>query len=112
MNNQRQSCSPQVLALVLLMFASITANAAYRFDEPDTFLADAENWPAWFQTYQQHLADRDAIRLCIENEDACSGRMKSLRHVRVRGEMYGNFNQVLIQNIGCFNRIDTSQIRG
>jgi predicted transglutaminase-like cysteine proteinase len=98
MRIHRRSLLPLFLPTVFLIFASIAANAAYRFDEPDTFLADAENWPAWSQTLQHHSADRDAIWMCVENKDSCHGRLKSLRPVLVRGAALDRDRQLRLVN--------------
>ena len=68
-----------------LLLVSATAIANYRFDAPDDFLAEATAWPAWAQNLERHTIEREAIRRCLEEESACSGKLKSLRYVIVKG---------------------------
>ena len=75
-----------LLGLVwLLLLVSASAKAGYRFDAPDDFLVEANAWPAWIRTLERHADDREAIRRCLNQEDACSSKLKSLRHVLVKG---------------------------
>ena len=67
-----------------LLLVSATAIANYRFDAPDDFLAEATAWPAWAQNLERHATEREAIRRCLEEESACSGKLKSLRYVLVK----------------------------
>ena len=64
---------------------SATAHAGYHFDEPDTFLAGADAFPAWAEALERHAAERALIEDCVVSEEACEGRLKGLRHVIIKG---------------------------
>jgi predicted transglutaminase-like cysteine proteinase len=70
---------------LLLLLVSATAGADYSFDTSEDFLAGAAAWPAWAQILERHSTEREAIRRCLREESACSGKLKSLRHVLLRG---------------------------
>jgi predicted transglutaminase-like cysteine proteinase len=70
---------------LLLLLVSATAVADYSFDTSEDFLAGAAAWPAWAQILERHSTEREAIRRCLREESACSGKLKSLRHVLLRG---------------------------
>jgi len=74
---------PRFIALLLLL-ASATAGAGYRFDAPD-YLAAATAWPAWAQNLERHAGERETISRCVADESACSSKLKSLRLVIVKG---------------------------
>jgi predicted transglutaminase-like cysteine proteinase len=88
----------RLIALLLAAVVSATAVAGYRFDAPDTFLADASAWPAWARTLEQHERDRNAIRECLANEQSCHGKLKSLRYVINRGAELNRERQLKLVN--------------
>jgi predicted transglutaminase-like cysteine proteinase len=81
-----------------LLLVSATASASYRFDAPDDYLAGATAWPAWAQNLERHSTEREAIRLCLDQESACSGKLKSLRYVLVKGAALDRDRQLRLVN--------------
>jgi len=81
-----------------LLLVSATAIADYRFDAPDDFLAEATAWPAWAQNLERHTIEREAIRRCLEEVSACSGKLKSLRYVLVKGAALDRDRQLRLVN--------------
>ncbi|MGI9205057.1 MAG: transglutaminase-like cysteine peptidase [Woeseiaceae bacterium] len=73
------------LAAMLVLVLSVPAFAGYRFDSPETYLADASALPAWAHTLERHLGERALITDCLASEEACEGRLKGLRHVIQKG---------------------------
>lgn len=82
----------------VLLLASATASANYDFDAPDDFLASASLWPAWAQNLERHAADSDAIRRCVVDESACSGKLKSLRPILIKGAALDRDRQLRLVN--------------
>ena len=82
----------------LLFLASATAGANYSFDESDDYLAGATAWPAWAQNLERHSIEREVIRRCLEDESACSGKLKSLRYVLVKGAALDRDRQLRLVN--------------
>jgi predicted transglutaminase-like cysteine proteinase len=82
----------------VLLALSCTASAGYRFDAPDDYLASAAAWPAWSQVLEKHDSDRQAIQRCLDDEIACSGKLKSLRHVLVKGAELDRDRQLRLVN--------------
>ena len=82
--------------LLLLAFAAAGAN--YRFDAPGDYLAEATAWPAWAQNLERHTSEREAIRRCLQEESACSGKLKSLRHVLIKGAALDRDRQLRLVN--------------
>ncbi len=82
----------------VLLLVSATASANYSFDAPDDFLATAMAWPAWAQNLERHTSEREAIRQCLEEESACSGKLKSLRTVLVKGAALDRDRQLRLVN--------------
>ncbi|MDH3748932.1 MAG: transglutaminase-like cysteine peptidase [Gammaproteobacteria bacterium] len=82
----------------LLLLVTVTASANYNFDAPDDFLASADVWPAWAQNLQRHTTEREAIKRCLDQESACSGKLKSLRYVLVKGAALDRDRQLRLVN--------------
>jgi len=82
----------------LLLLACATAGANYSFDASDDYLAGATAWPAWAQNLERHTIEREAIRHCLEEQSACSGKLKSLRHVLVKGAALDRDRQLRLVN--------------
>ena len=82
----------------LLFLASATAGANYDFDIPDDYLAGATAWPAWAQNLERHTTEREVIRRCLEDESACSGKLKSLRYILVKGAALDRDRQLRLVN--------------
>lgn len=61
------------------------AHAGYQFDEPDTYLGSANAFPAWAHAIERHAAERSTLMDCLAVEASCEGRLKSLRHVIIKG---------------------------
>ena len=81
-----------------LLLISATASAGYRFDVPEDYLAEAAAWPAWAQNLERHSTEREAIRRCLDQEDACSGKLKSLRYVLIKGAALDRDRQLRLVN--------------
>ena len=73
------------LAPALLLLCSFSALAGYRFDDAESFLADASALPAWDHALQRHADERSVLKECLANEEACEGRLKGLRHIIQKG---------------------------
>jgi predicted transglutaminase-like cysteine proteinase len=75
------------LLIAGLLFAGMSPAvlAGYRFDEPDTYLAGADAFPAWADALERHSADRPMIMECVADEQQCEGRLKGLRPVIIKG---------------------------
>jgi predicted transglutaminase-like cysteine proteinase len=69
----------------VLLLVSLPAISGYRFDEPETFLAEALDLPAWAHALERHAGERPVISACLADEEACEGRLKALRHVIQKG---------------------------
>jgi len=82
----------------ILLLVSATASADYSFDVPDDYLARATAWPAWAQNLERHTIERVAIRRCLDQESACSGKLKSLRYVLVKGAALDRDRQLRLVN--------------
>jgi predicted transglutaminase-like cysteine proteinase len=93
---QRQAMLRPVAWALLLV--SATASANYSFDAPGDYLARATAWPAWAQNLERHSSEREAIRHCLDEESACSGKLKSLRHVLVKGATLDPDRQLRLVN--------------
>jgi predicted transglutaminase-like cysteine proteinase len=81
-----------------LLLVSATASAGYSFDVSDDYLARATAWPAWAQNLERHTIEREAIRRCLDQESACSGKLKSLRYVLVKGAALDRDRQLRLVN--------------
>lgn len=87
-----------LIKVCLLAGVFTPAHAGYQFDEPDTYLAGADALPAWAHTLARHTAERTAILSCVAIEDACEGRLKSLRTVIVKGASLEPDDQLKLVN--------------
>lgn len=76
-----------VPALLLAAFAASSAHgqSQYTFETPDDYLAPAATWTDWQAVLDQHEKEREAIQLCVADEETCTKRLKGLRHVLVKG---------------------------
>jgi predicted transglutaminase-like cysteine proteinase len=81
-----------------LLLVSATASANYSFDAPGDYLAEATAWPAWAHNLERHSSEREAIRQCLDEESACSGKLKSLRYVLVKGATLDRDRQLRLVN--------------
>ena len=77
--------SKSKLATTLLMLLPLSAVAEYRFDVPETYLADAPALPAWGETLERHANERTAIDDCLAAESECEGRLNGLRVILEKG---------------------------
>ena len=82
----------------ILLLLSATASANYDFDAPDDYLASATEWPAWAQILEQQSTDREAISRCLQDENNCSGKLKSLRSILVKGAALDRDRQLKLVN--------------
>lgn len=92
---------PEVfLAVFLTLFASTSANCQtkYSFDTAEDFFAPADYWPAWQDTLDRHNSEREAIHRCLSDAEACSRRLKGLRHVLLKGADLTPEQQVRLVN--------------
>ena len=85
------------LIAVALLF-SLPAAAAYRFDANEDYLTSASNWPAWAAMLERHAADREKIQRCLDDKEACEGKLKSLRYVINRGSELSRKGQIRLVN--------------
>lgn len=82
----------------MLMLLSIPAFAGYRFDSPESYLANASALPAWAYTLERHIDERSIILDCLAAEDRCEGRLKGLRHVILKGATLDADDQLRLVN--------------
>jgi predicted transglutaminase-like cysteine proteinase len=85
-------------ALINLLFLATPVFAGYRFDTPDKFLASATSLPAWANTLERHAADRKLISDCLQIEEACAGKLRSLRHLILKGAVLDADDQLRLVN--------------
>lgn len=83
--------------MLLLLFSS-SASAGYRFDTPESYLADAGALPAWAHTLERHASERSIIADCLAYEGACEGRLNGLRHVIQKGAELDPEDQLKLVN--------------
>ena len=72
------------ISLTWLLSAGPAA-AGYRFDDNDDYLTGASALPGWADTLARHAGEQGAIARCLANAAECEGRLRSLRHVIVKG---------------------------
>ena len=70
---------------LLWLIMAAPADAAYRFDSAEDYLTDAAALPAWAATLEQHKNERQVLQRCLENDGNCEKRLRSLRHVLLKG---------------------------
>ncbi len=73
------------LATIPLLLLCMPAFAGYRFDAPESYLAEASALPAWAHALERHGNEKPLIDDCLEAEESCEGRLKSLRHIIRKG---------------------------
>ncbi|MGY8796793.1 MAG: hypothetical protein ACKVJN_17040, partial [Woeseiales bacterium] len=73
------------LTTALLILLPLSAVAGYRFDTPETYLAEASALPAWGDTLERHADERAAIDDCMLTEEKCEGRLNGLRIILQKG---------------------------
>jgi len=75
------------LAVFLTMFASASAycQTMYSFESAEDFFALAAQWPAWQDTLDRHYSEREAIHKCLIDAEACTRRLRGLRHILLKG---------------------------
>ena len=81
-----------------MLLVALPAAAGYRFDSEEDYLASAEDWPAWAAMLERHAEDREKIQRCLEDKDACEGKLKSLRYVIDRGSGLDRKRQLRLVN--------------
>ncbi len=86
------------LAAILCLLLSIPAFAGYRFDLPESYLAEASALPAWAHTLERHVSERSVITDCLATEEYCHGRLKGLRHVIQKGASLAPDDQLRLVN--------------
>lgn len=86
------------LATILVLLLSVPAFAGYRFDAPESYLAEASALPAWAHALERHTSDRSVITDCLATEEACEGRLNGLRHVIQKGAMLEPDDQLKLVN--------------
>ena len=86
------------IAGTLLFLLPLAAMADYRFDAPDTFLAEASALPAWAHTLEKHAAERSAIAECMATEEDCEGRLNGLRVILEKGARLDPEKQLKLVN--------------
>ena len=88
----------QKLSAIVLFVSSASALAGYRFDDPETYLADASALPAWQHTLERHEDERESIVECLADDVACEGRLKSLKLVILKGTALDPDDQLRLVN--------------
>ena len=76
-----------ILTVLLMMFVSTGAycQTMYSFETAEDFFAPAANWPAWQGTLDRHYSEREAIHQCLSDAEACTRRLRGLRHILLKG---------------------------
>jgi len=88
------------LAVFLTMLASPRAHCQtmYSFETTEDFFAPAASWPAWQDTLERHYSEREAIRQCLSDAEACTRRLRGLRHVLLKGAALRPEQQIRLVN--------------
>ena len=81
-----------------MLLVALPAAAGYRFDTEGDYLASAEDWPAWAAMLERHEEDREEIQQCLEDKEACEGKLKSLRYLLDRGSELSRKRQLRLVN--------------
>jgi len=76
---------PRLKFAAIIMLLPISASAGYRFDSPETYLAEASALPAWAHTLEKHADERVTIAACMATEAECEGRLNALRVIIRKG---------------------------
>ena len=87
-------------AVILTIFASTGAcgQTLYSFETPEDFFAPAAHWSAWQDTLDRHHSERELIDRCLNDEGACTRRLRGLRHVLLKGANLNLEQQVRLVN--------------
>jgi predicted transglutaminase-like cysteine proteinase len=83
---------------VLCLLLAAPVNAAYEFAGDDDYLTAASALPAWSDMLARHARDQQLIRQCIDDETTCEGRLRSMRHVIVKGASLSEDKQLSLVN--------------
>ena len=83
---------------LLWLIMAAPADAAYRFDSAEDYLTDAAALPAWAATLEQHKNERQVLQRCLENDGNCEKRLRSLRHVLLKGADLAEDKQLSLVN--------------
>jgi predicted transglutaminase-like cysteine proteinase len=83
-------------ALCLLL--AVPVFAAYQFAGEEDYLTSASALPAWSGMLARHSRERQVIEQCIEDETTCEGRLRSMRHVLVKGAALSEDKQLNLVN--------------
>ena len=75
------------LAASLMMLVSTGAycQTKYSFETAEDFFAPAANWSAWQDTLDRHHSELETIHQCVSDAEACTRRLKGLRHILLNG---------------------------
>ena len=82
------------------MISSTDAHSqtTYSFETAEDFFAPAAFWTAWQDTLDRHQSEREAIHRCLLDESTCTRRLKSLRHILLKGADLGLEQQLRLTN--------------
>lgn len=89
-----------ILCSLMTALASGAADGQmrYSFDTAEDFFAPADFWPAWQDTLNRHQSDRDTLLQCLDDEDACTRRLRGLRHILLKGADLSREQQLRLVN--------------
>jgi predicted transglutaminase-like cysteine proteinase len=86
----------------LTAFAALTmANAAlaeYSFENPDEYLADANDWQPWNDVLQRNAIDSALLRDCVANVDRCPKRYRGVATLIIKGRPLSLEDKVRLAN--------------
>ena len=63
-----------------------TTAEVYDFGDESDILAAASEWPSWHDTMQRAHVEEIQIQACIDDEENCSRKMRSLRIILTKGQ--------------------------
>ena len=100
MRSGRKDLTPFCIVSLIAGFGlHVAADGSFSFDESKDFLAPASSWPAWQQVLDQHhLVEQADIRTCVEHEELCSTRLRSVGHVIRRGQTLPTRKKIQLVN--------------
>lgn len=84
--------------LTVLLSPSAHCQTMYSFETTEDFFAPAADWPAWQDTLDRHYSERETIKQCLGDEEACTRRLKGLRHVLLKGPDLSPEQQIRLVN--------------
>ena len=89
-----------ILAMIVTMSASADARCQtkYSFETAEDFFAPAANWAAWQDTLDRHQSEREDIHRCMGDETACTGKLRGLRHILLKGADLDRGQQIRLVN--------------